>query len=60
MRVRKTETERERERERDRRQRMRKVKKKIEKNTQIPFDSISRVRIVRIGDLILGKMEIVH
>ena len=59
MRVRKTETERERERERPAAE-DEKSEKKIEKNTQIPFDSISRVRIVRIGDLILGKMEIVH
>jgi hypothetical protein len=58
MRVRKTETERERERPVVEGE---KSEKKIEKKkTQIPFDLISRVRIVRIGDLILGKMEIVH
>ncbi len=53
--VRKTEIERER--ERGRRLRVRKVKKK---NTKKPFDSISRVKVVRFGDLILGKMEIVR
>ena len=54
MRVRKTEIERER--ERGQRLRVRKVKKTNRKKKKIPFDSISRVRVVRIGDLILGKI----
>jgi hypothetical protein len=54
--------ERERERERGRRLRVRKVKKKKNRKqkTKKPFDSISRVRVVQIGDLNLGKMEIVR
>ena len=52
--VRKTETERERERPAAEGE---KSEKKYQKK---PFDLISRVKVVRFGDLILGKMEIVR
>ena len=53
--VRKTETERERERPAAEGE---KSEKKYKKKK--PFDLISRVKVVRFGDLILGKMEIVR
>ena len=52
--MRKTEIERETERS------AAEGEKSEKKNTKKPFDSISRVKVVRFGDLILGKMEIVQ